>query len=245
MSNLFHNEEEYYLEINPNLNKFLRRSVEDIYEIILYLYRPIVSARNYLKKWRKESYLRGMENLFKLSDREKDIFLKTMIDIASFKFDEFVDIEKISNEVEKNFSKEKKFGKTFEKFANNFQRLSEREQLIIIKKALKESSIKIHDMRIEVEEESFSLGGYDFFVVSQLLYLLERLIDKLLRLDKLTFELASLINFISIELLRILALKEGKLTIDDIYYDIINLSQYIEPKYPVEIDNRLIKSLEA
>ncbi|WP_456474610.1 hypothetical protein [Candidatus Pyrohabitans sp.] len=244
MSNLFHNEEEYSIEINHNLNEFLRGSIEDIYEIILYSHRPIVSARNYLKKWRKESYLRGMENLFKLSEREKEIFLKTMIDLVSFKHNEFVDIERIGKELEENFSKEKKIGKTFEKFATNFQRLNQREQLVIIKKALRESSIKIHGMRVKLEEKSFSINGYDSFVISQLLYILEKLIDKLLLLDKFTPESALLINSISMELLRILALKEGKLTIDDIYYDIINLSQYIEPKYPVEIDNRLIKSLE-
>lgn len=228
-------------EISPKLNAYIKESTQEFYETFLYLSNPLVTSKGLLRRWRKEHFSKGTEDFFDLPPKEIKKLAKAMTGLVTFKYDELIEPGDIIDKVKDTFSGE--LGEVFSKTIDNFGNLSDKERDLVFNNSMKEASAKLQELRFGFESKATSKDGYEFFVTAQLLYVLEQVINRLVEEKLPDDEKDTLSWYVAIEIFRLIGLKEGKLTINDIQDDILVLSQYIDQKYPIEVDDRLVNAL--
>lgn len=216
----YHSNTAQYKSINFILDVFST----EIFEIITWMRRPVVSAIDYLRPTRKLYQVQNeLNQILTLDYATREELLDALTDIVSVNIYE-EDIEEIEKRLEGKLSELKEFDETFKKLKMFTTRLDSHQRSEVYKLTLRKLNGRVTSIRDEIKSKIWDINedSKQLLVLDQIFFLIQELIKEAIK----KVDDFDLWIMISISLLRIEAFHRGKITFDDLQNDVSELSLF-------------------
>ncbi len=216
----YHSNTAQYKSINFILDVFST----EIFEIITWMRRPVVSAIDYLRPTRKLYQVQNeLNQILTLDYATREKLLDALTDIVSVDIYE-EDIEEIEKRLEGKISELKEFDETFKKLKMFTTRLDSHQRSEVYKLTLRKLNGRVTSIRDEIKSKIWDVNedSSQLLVLDQMFFLIQELIKEAIK-KVADFDLWIMI---SISLLRVEAFHRGKITFEDLQRDVSELSLF-------------------
>ncbi len=213
------------MEYSPNIsqyksiNSILESFYSDLFDGITMVMRPVIGGVDYLRSMHRATLVqRELDKISHWNYETRERLLDALTDIVS------TDIydEEFVNKLETKLSELEEFNETFKQLNQLTTKLDRQQQIEIIRLSLNKLDGRISSIRSQINSKVWDKkeDANQLFILDQLLYLIEKLIDNALR-KKADTRLLTLIVFV---LLKMEAFHRGKITLNDLQDFISELS---------------------
>lgn|GEM_PF-1267855 len=196
----------------------------EIFEIITWMRRPVVSAIDYLRPTRRLYQVQNeLNQILTLDYATREKLLDALTDIVSVDIYE-EDIEDIEKRLEGKLSELKEFDETFNKLKMFTTRLDSHQRSEVYKLTLRKLNGRVTSIRDEIKSKIWDINedSRQLLVLDQIFFLIQELIKEAIK----KVDDFDLWIMISISLLRIEAFHRGKITFEDLQHDVSQLSLF-------------------
>ncbi len=207
-----------------SINSILESFYSDLFDGITMVMRPAIGGVDYLRSMHRAVLVQ--KELDKISHWDYEMrerLLDALTDIVS------TDVydEEFINKLETKLSELEEFNETFKQLDQLTTRLNGHQQIEIIRLSLNKLNGRISSIRNQINSKIWDKkeDANQLFILDQILYLTEKLIDNALRKKTDTKLLASIV-FV---LLKIEAFHRGKINLDD-FQDYISELSFLDVK---------------
>lgn len=214
---------------------FLDDHFSNIYENVLSLNVPIVSIPDFLRRIHRTSLLRYVHNVMDIPYHEKEKLLDPLIEyVLSLDVSNPEALEKATIDLKKRLENNPRYGRYFERLEKMFKSLTPRDQIYVLKMSITKTKTKVESIRFMVNDQIIKeKNPIELVLLDQILYSIQEFCDTLLsKLDNPKKKSRpNEIGIILSLMLKVEAVRRGKITMRSMEDDIALSSIFVRPKH--------------
>jgi|GEM_PF-5147720 len=201
--------------------EFLNDFFSVLYESIVSLNNPIISARDYIRRLRKTYYVRDIDKILCLTDIEKEKMLNIMTDFVTSSDYTMSEMVESYSKIHNKITEDSEYGEIFKKLDTHMNSLKKQEKRLVLRSSFKKLYSQIQNMQSEINERIIEVENpSELLIISESLIVLEHTIDVILSKIKHKKSFSRYNIFLSTLLMRFEAVRLKKMPIENLMNDL-------------------------